>query len=398
MSRLFTLPFGSRPYQFELPSHIRSALVEPPLSAPARPLEQLLAEALDSPIAAPRLQDSVAPGHRVVIAVSDATRDDPRTAMLRALLARMPADIELTIAVANGTHGPSNIEQLDIDPAILARALVVNHDAHEDRDMVTVGRTPLGTPVRLHRCAVEADWIIATGRIKPHYFAGYGAGCKAIFPGLGANREIRINHQLKNQPGARPGRIAGNPCREDLEEAVAMLPPRQYLLNIILNEDGSAHGAVAGHMSEAFRAGARICEPLYRVRAPRSRLIIVSDHLPLTGSLYQASKLVAAAAELLQDDGTMIVVAECPEGTGPLDTVNRGIYEIGLAPRLPERHRIVLVSNLDARIVAPSYCQWASSVETALAACNSQDATILPSAGCLIIDPVDSSDSWHELS
>ncbi|HWN70786.1 MAG TPA: lactate racemase domain-containing protein, partial [Haliangium sp.] len=252
--------------------------------------------------------------------------------------------------------------------------------------------TERGTPVKLHRCLVETDWIIATGRIKPHYFAGFGAGCKTIFPGLGANREIRINHELKREPMARAGVLDGNPCRDDLEEAVARLAARKFLLNVVIDDRGGAQAAVAGDIRAAFRVGAQACERLYRVAAPRASVVIVSDALPLTGSLYQASKLVAAAAGLLRDGGTMIVVAACPEGIGPVDTVNRGIYELGLVPRLPPRHRVVLVSELGREVVATSYCAWAPSVESALDEIDQpgdEPVTVLPRAGSLIIDAYD---------
>jgi nickel-dependent lactate racemase len=393
MFRAISLPFGRQPYRLDLDHggrlH-RAHVVLPPEPGPTRPLDTLIAAALDAPIGAPRLEHAVKPKDRVVLLVSDATRDDPRAAMLTALLARMPRDIALTLAVANGTHGPSDLGRLNIPAAIWARAArVVNHDAHDDRDLVTIGATERGTPIKLHRCLTETDWIVATGRIKPHYFAGYGAGCKTIFPGLGANREIRINHELKREPLARAGVVDGNPCRDDLEEAVARLAARKFLLNVVIDDRGGAQAAVAGDIRAAFRAGAQACERLYRVAAPRASVVIVSDGLPLTGSLYQASKLVAAAAGLLRDGGTMIVVAACPEGIGPVDTVNKGIYELGLVPRLPPRHRIVLVSGLGREEVETSYCAWAPSVESVLDELVDEAVTILPRAGSLIIDAYD---------
>jgi nickel-dependent lactate racemase len=393
MFRAISLPFGPQPYRLDL-AHggrpRRAHVVMPPEPGPTRPLDTLLAAALDAPIQAPRLDDAVKPRDRVVLLVSDATRDDPRAAMLTALLARMPRDISLTLAVANGTHGPSDLGRLGIPASIWARAArVVNHDAHDARDLVTIGTTRRGTPVKLHRCLVDTDWIIATGRIKPHYFAGYGAGCKTIFPGLGANREIRINHELKCETLARAGIVDGNPCRDDLEEAVALLAARKFLLNVVIDDRGGAQASVAGDIRAAFCAGAQVCERLYRVAAPRAPVVIVSDALPTTGSLYQASKLVAAAAGLLRDGGTMIVAAACPEGVGPVDTVNKGIYELGLVPRLPPRHRIVLVSGLSREDVAPSYCSWAPSVESVLDELEDEAVTILPRAGSLIIDAYD---------
>lgn len=393
MFRALSLPFGRQPYRIDLGdgrTPRRVHVVMPPEPGPARPLDTLLAAALDAPIGAPRLEDAVMPRERVVLLVSDATRDDPRAAMISALLARMPRDVALTLAVANGTHGLSDLGRLGIPAAVWARAArVVNHDAHDDRDLVTIGTTQRGTPVKLHRCLVETDWIIATGRIKPHYFAGYGAGCKSIFPGLGANREIRINHELKREPMARAGVVEGNPCREDLEEAVDLLAARRFLLNVVLDERGGAQAAVAGDIRAAFRAGALACERLYRVSAPRAPVVIVSDTLPITSSLYQASKLVAAAAGLLRDGGTMIVVAACPDGIGPVDTVNQGIYRLGLVPRLPERHRVVLVSELGREQVAPSYCAWAPSVEAVLDELGGEAVTVLPRAASLIVDAYD---------
>lgn len=385
--RILQLPYGHKPYELHLPDHIEPTVVLPAEPGPAKPIKDVVSRALDEPIEAARLESAVRPGDRVVVAVSDATRDDPRDLMLRALLARMPADIRLTIAVANGTHGLSDLDRLHIGSDLWSRSSVVNHNAHDSTDLVLIGTTERGTPVRLHRCLVETDWVIATGRIKPHYFAGYGAGCKPLFPGLGSNREVRINHQLKSEPGSRPGVVEGNPCREDLEEAVDMLQAQKFLLNIVADSRGGAQGAVAGHLTHAFRRGAALCEPFFRVDAPAAQTVVVSDQLPVTGSLYQASKLAAAAAPVLAENGTLIIVAECPHGIGPVDTVNRAIYEIGLAPRLPNGHRIVLVSGLDEREVKPSYCQWAPSVESVLQELGSQSSavTILPKAGSLIV-------------
>lgn len=388
---ILELPYGRSSYRLQLPADVQATVVEPPSSTPPRAAPRsLLDMALQHPIGAPRLRTAVSPGARVVVAVSDATRDDPRDMMIRALLAELP-EVQLTIAVANGTHGLSDLHRLEIGDDLWQRARVVNHDAHEDRDLVMLGSTSRGTPVRIHRCAVEADWVIATGRIKPHYFAGYGAGCKAIFPGLGGNREIRINHELKRQPRARAGIVVDNPCRQDLEEAVAMLPGRTFLLNVVPDAHGRIQDAVSGDIRQAFRRGAGLCEPFFRVRSPRAPVVIVSDALPLTGSLYQASKLVAAAAELLEERGTLIVAAECPEGTGPIDTVNHAIYEPGLLPRLPLEHRVVLVSELSREVVERSYCEWAPSVEAVLetlcASTGRLRATVLPHAGSLIVEP-----------
>jgi nickel-dependent lactate racemase len=320
-----------------------------------------------------------------LIAISDASRDDPRQELLTAILSELPRNVSVVVAVANGTHGPCDTGRLGLDD--LASLTVVNHDAHDIDSTELVGTTRRGTPVRVNRCVLEADLVIATGVIKPHYFAGYGAGVKAVFPGLGENASVRTNHELKREESSRAGVVDGNPCREDLEEALGFLPP-VFLLNVVRDAEGAVAMCVAGDPIEAFRRGVAVCDELFRNAAPKSRALVVSDHLPVTASLYQASKLVAAAAPLLEDRGTMIIAAECPEGVGPVDVVNHGIYEIGLRPRLPDKHQIVLVSAMSEYRVATTYCQWAPTIESVLARLDDVP-TVIPSASAMILEPID---------
>jgi nickel-dependent lactate racemase len=353
---------------------------------PPPEVRPLLDAALDAPIGAPRLEDTVRAGDRVTIVVSDATRAEPRGALVAAVRARLPA-VRLTIAVATGTHGRCGGDvaaRLGIPRSLVEDAVIVDHDGHSDAGLVSVGATRRGTPVRLHRCAVEADVVVATGAIRPHYFAGFGAGIKAVFPGLGGATEIRINHRLKAEPGARAGSVVDNPCRADLEEVAGMLGARLWLLDGLCDPEDVVRGAVAGDIIEAFRAGCAQVAPWFGVDAPRAGCIVVSDALPVTASLYQASKLVAAVAPLLLDGGTIVVVAECPEGIGPVDVVNQGIYELGLRPRLPAEHRIVLVSGLTPAEVAPSYARWCESIERALEDC-AGTVLVAPRASKMVI-------------
>jgi lactate racemase len=116
----------------------------------------------------------------------------------------------------------------------------------------------------------------------------------------------------------------------------------------------------------------------------------VSAPLPVSGSLYQASKLVPPAGILLRDGGVVIVCAECPEGTGPLQTVNEGIFQLGVRRFLPERYTLFLVSGLPEETVRQTYATWTPSLEAALASARelvgkaAPDVLVLPDAGDLV--------------
>jgi nickel-dependent lactate racemase len=209
---------------------------------------------------------------------------------------------------------------------------------------------------------------------------------KAIFPGLGAAAAIRQNHALKREPGARAGIVDGNPCREDLEEAVGLLETPTWLLDGVSGPDDCIHAAVAGDLALAFRAGVALARPWFTVRAPRAPVVIASDGLPVTRSLYQSAKIAAAVAPLVEAGGTLVLVAECADGIGPLEIVNEAIFRIGVLPRLAPGVRIYLVSSLSAADVQQTLVQHADSVQ-AVVASTAGGIVVVPRASQLLLEP-----------
>jgi nickel-dependent lactate racemase len=370
---LYRLPYGTNPYMLDLPA--RARIVDLPSLPPPPPLTDLLAAALASPIAAPPLS-SRRPA-RVTLIASDATRDEPRRELLSAARAELSPS-HVTLAIATGTHGPSGF---DTSIAEFHVDTLVDHDGHRDADLVHLGTTSRGTPVRVHRCLLETDLIVATGCIRPHYFAGFGAGTKALFPGLGAAHDIRINHRLKADPNSRAGVIVGNPCRADLEEAAGLIPTPVFLLNGVCGPDHEIRAAVAGDPHHAFRTGVALARPWFSVSASPAALVIASDVLPITASLYQASKIAAAVAPLVAPDGTLVLVAECRDGIEPVDIVNHAIFELGIRPRLAPGVRVALVSSLAPSVVGRSYATYLARAEDAL---TTDDVLVVPRASYLI--------------
>ncbi|HVK88643.1 MAG TPA: lactate racemase domain-containing protein [Kofleriaceae bacterium] len=381
---MVVLPYGSAPYPLALAGR-EATIIEPAtLPAPA-PLDFLIEDALARPIGRPVLETLVGSRGRVTVIISDSTRNEPRAAFLAAIRRRLP-DAYLTIAIATGTHGPADLHSLGLPDELLAGVELVNHDGHRDDGLVDLGVTARGTPIRLHRCVVDTDLVIATGCIRPHYFAGFGAGVKAVFPGLGAATAIRRNHALKTAPRARAGITDGNPCREDLEEAVRAIATPMFLVNGVCGPDGLVHAVVAGDLVRAFRDGAARARRWFSARAPRAPIVVGSDALPVTASLYQAAKIAAACAPLVEEDGALVVVAECPDGIGPLDVVNEKIFRIGVLPRLPRGASIHLVSGLSSELVAGTLVRYAASVAEVLSQ-RAGRVVVVPNASQLILEP-----------
>jgi nickel-dependent lactate racemase len=318
-------------------------------------------------------------GARATLIVSDATRDEPRVELAAAALACWP-DARWTLAIATGTHAAS-LPNSDYFNNNFHDIIV--HDGHRGENLVEIGSTTRGTPVRLHRCVLDADLVVATGCIRPHYFAGFGAGSKSIFPGLGEARAIRMNHRWKTSPMARSGVLDGNPCRDDIEEAVGLVPTPIFLLNAVSAPAGNVHAVVSGDRVAAFRAGAELARQWWTVSAVHAPIVIASDHPPVTTTLYQAAKIAAAAAPLVQPGGLLVVAAECGDGIGPVDTVNEDILRIGVLPRLASGVRIGLVSSLPSEAVWRTLISPLASVDEALAGV-SGPVVVIPRASGLI--------------
>ncbi|HEY5951723.1 MAG TPA: lactate racemase domain-containing protein [Kofleriaceae bacterium] len=369
------LPYGTLSLSVDVGNR-EVELVEPQRLPPPPALDFLI----DRALANARLT-----GRRITLIVSDPSRREPRDAFVRAIRERID-DAHWTIAVATGTHGPCRLSDLGLSDAALRDATIVNHDGHRPVDLVQVGITARGTPVRVHRCLLDAALVIATGCIRPHYFAGFGAGVKALFPGLGEAAAIRINHRLKTEPSSRAGVFVGNPCRDDLEEAVSLIPTPTFLLNGVCRPDDLIEDVVAGDLVDAFRKGAALAKRLFTVRAKPAATVIASDALPVTATLYQAAKIAAATAPLVQPGGTLVVAAQCLEGVGPLDVVNEAIFGIGVLPRLPPGARLVLVSDLGEATTQQTLLDYAPSVEAILAK-TSGPIAVVPRASQLICEP-----------
>ncbi len=386
MSTTLDLRYGST--TIRVVTHARVAEVAAPRFAePPLGVSALLTAALERPIGSAPLEARVRPGDRVTVIVSDRTRDEPRRELLAAVRARLPS-VRLTLAIATGTHGPSGgPASVGLAGVDLAGVTVVDHDGGSPADLVDVGETARATPVRVHRCVVEADLVVATGVIRPHYFAGWGAGAKAVFPGLAESTAARVNHRFKTHPSALPGAVDDNVCRLDMEDAALLAAPRAFLLDGVADGEGAIRGAVAGDLLTAFRTGVDLARPWVTVTAPRSRLIVVEDQAPVTDSLYQACKLVAAVAARLLPGGTIVLVAPCADGIGPVDVVNRAIYEIGLKPRLPTAHRILLVSELADDVVRASFAVPLKSLADAIAGVD--ELILVRGASKLVVHGVD---------
>ena len=276
--------------------------------------------ALENPIGSKKLREIVKPGEKIAVITSDITRPMPTYKVMPALLDELyaagvkPEDITLVFAL--GSHRKmTDEEHLHLAGERAFREIkCVDGDAS---DCVHVGETSRGTPVDVVRCVAEADRRICLGNIEYHYFAGYSGGAKAIMPGVSTRAAIQSNHSLMVSDAACAGRLEGNPLREDIEEAAAMVGV-DFILNVVLNEHKEIIHAAAGDVTLAHREGCAFLDKLYAVQIPeRADIVVVSQGgAPKDLNLYQTQKALDNAKHAVKKGGTIILVGSCKEGLG----------------------------------------------------------------------------------
>ena len=280
--------------------------------------------ALQNPISARPLLESIGPSDRVCIAFTDITRATPNQRIIPWLLEHIRHSPSENVTLLNqlGSHRPNTRRELEqmLTPEVVARFRVLNHEPENPKELVQLGATRDGTPALISRHLVEADRRIITGFIEPHFFAGFSGGPKGIMPGCAGLKTIISNHGARHigDPRAAFGVTEGNPLWEEMRDIALRVGP-SFLLNVSLNEQKQITGVFAGDLLEAHKAGCEYVRrsAMQKVKSPFEIVVTTNSGYPLDLNLYQGVKGMSAAARIVQERGTIILACECREGVPP---------------------------------------------------------------------------------
>ena len=323
------LPYGESDVCVRVPARNFLGTIEPKKAAGVSDPEAELKRALKEPIGSKRLNEIAKAGQKIAIVVDDATRDAPSELMLLPVLAELNSvgvnDEDITIIFGCGTHRSVTPEEEIklLGNEVISRIKTISHNCRSE-DLVYIGKTKTyGTKVKVNHIFAEADLKILLGDVGFHYYAGYGGGRKSVMPAISCSETIQHNHAMLLNSKARTGILEGNPVHEDMTEA-AKLSKVDFIVNVVTNSQGKLVKAFAGDMEKAFCEAKKLVDELYRVTVDRRADIVVvsAGGHPGDINLYQAYKGLDNALEVVKRNGTIILVAQCPEGHG-----NQVFYE-----------------------------------------------------------------------
>lgn len=195
--------------------------VEPREIPPPKPIDQLLDDALNNPIGSKKFGEEKFESPAII--VSDNMRLP--SPYVPQLLRKFEAETDdIKILVACGTHEVPPDEHVknvlgEESFLIYRKNIAYSSTKAPSSAYEHIGVTTRGTRVELNKELLDRDFILSTLCVRPHYFAGWEGGSKALLPGCSSILTISKNHSyVLGNPNARELVIDENPVREDINE------------------------------------------------------------------------------------------------------------------------------------------------------------------------------------
>ncbi|MBE3036928.1 MAG: nickel-dependent lactate racemase, partial [Candidatus Atribacteria bacterium] len=259
---------------------------------------------------------------KILIIVNDITRPTPYEVILPPLLDELHQigikKENIIFMVATGIHRSNSQEEIKeiFGEHIFSAYKFINHDCDDLRSK-DLGNLKSGNKLWVDPMVSDSDFIITTGVIVPHYFAGFSGGRKSILPGICGRKTIEANHARMVHPNARAGNLKGNPVHQEMQEAAEKVGV-DFNINVVTNEHHEIIEIVAGELLASWQQGVEICKQIYICPIEKKADVVIASAggYPKDINVYQAQKALDNAYQAVKSGGTIILLAECSEGYG----------------------------------------------------------------------------------
>ena len=319
------MKYGRDLLEVEIPDQNLAGVLTLQKSVPIQQPERAVWDAIESPIHSAPLATLAQDRTSACVVISDVTRPVPNKLILPPILQTLESSgiprEKITILIATGIHRPNEGKELEemVGTEIMNSYRIVNHFSQKIETHKYLGLTQGGAPVYIDKTYLESDLKVTTALIEPHLMAGYSGGRKSICPGLASIETMKVLHgpQILEHPKASVGNLEGNPLHIEATE-IALMAGVDFNVNVTIDDQRRLTGVFAGDIVESHLAGVRFVEKQVTVTLPEpvDAVLVSSAGYPLDTTFYQAVKGMLAAVDIVKQNGSIILVAECSQGIG----------------------------------------------------------------------------------
>lgn len=322
-----TIPYGKKQINFKIPIGIKIDTVIPNQTTSVSSIYKRTLDSILSPINSPPLLELVKGKKSICIVVTDITRECPDKELLIPILEVIEKEIKrenVTILIASGMHKNMSPEEKveKYGKNIFDNYRVIDHNAKDENNLISLGNTKNGTPVKISKIVKESDFVISLGVVEPHQFAGYSGGYKTVSIGLAGDETISFTHSamMLKKSNIRVGKMDDNPIQEEIIE-IGKKIGLDFLVNVILGINKEVVAIEAGEPVETHKSLIKKARQLFEIPIKKPyNVVLCGVGYPRDSNLYQttraASYLFFAHKSVIQEGGYIIIPAKCEEGAG----------------------------------------------------------------------------------
>lgn len=323
----YSIPYGKEKIDFNIPDEFKITVVTPKLRSPVNDIEAKTRNALQHPINSRTLLELAKGKNSACIVVTDITRDCPEKQILPTILETIEHEIDrkkITILVACGMHREMTYEEKveKYGKHIVDSYRIIDHNGKDQKNLVSMGVTKNGTPIRLSKIACDSELLVSTGVVEPHQYGGYSGGYKTVAIGVASDKTISHTHSRKmlENPKIRPGTLEENPFREDIIE-IGRKAGLDFIVNVVFGKEKEILEIKAGDPLETHNALIKEAKDCYEIIVEKSfDAAICGVGFPKDTNLYQTSRaasyLFYTPKPVIKNGGYIIIPAICQEGAG----------------------------------------------------------------------------------
>ena len=323
----FKIPYGKEEITFQVPAGFNTVIAKNKTIPAITNLSESIKTALLNPVNSKPLSELINKNDSVCIVVTDITRASPDKEILPFLVEQImekTSPQNLKLLIASGLHREMSYEEKieKYGEQIVKNFQIISHDANDDQNLISLGTTKNGTPIKISKTAYESDFLISIGVVEPHQYAGYSGGYKTLAIGVAGDQTISKTHSREfiEHTKCRVGNIDGNIFNEDIVE-IGKKVGLDFIVNVILDEEKNIIDIKAGEPLATYKSLVESAKQISEtIIAKPFDVAICGVGFPKDTNLYQTSRaasyLFYLPTKVIKNNGYIVIPAKCEEGPG----------------------------------------------------------------------------------
>jgi len=323
----YKIPYGKEELIFSIPDVSKVTIASNILKSSINNILAETKKSLKNPINSKKLSEIVNEESSVCIVLTDITRPCPDKEILPPLIDEIEKKVarsNITLLIASGMHREMSYKEKveKYGEKIVSNYRLIDHNATDENQLVSLGKTKNGTPIKISKIVYESDILISIGIVEPHQYAGYSGGHKTVAIGAAGDETISHihSHNFLKHPKTKVGNLDGNIFQEDIIE-IGKKVGLNFIVNVILDDNKKPYEIKAGEPTETHRTLVKAAKSI--VEFPIRNhfdVAICGVGFPKDTNLYQAcraaSYLCYLPNQIVKNNGYIIIPAKCQEGAG----------------------------------------------------------------------------------